>query len=57
MDIREIAKEYKEYLIEMRRWFHAHPEIGEQEFETSQKIKEELTKYGIARRRLYCESK
>ena len=47
MDIREIAKEYKEYLIEMRRWFHAHPEIGEQEFETSQKIKEELTKYGI----------
>ena len=47
MDIREIAKEYKEYLIEIRRWFHAHPEIGEKEFETSAKIKEELTKYGI----------
>ena len=47
MDIREIAKEYKEYLIEMRRWFHAHPEVGEKEFETSKKIKEELTKYGI----------
>ena len=47
MDIQAIAKEYKEYLIEMRRWFHAHPELGEKEFETSAKIKEELTKYGI----------
>ena len=48
MNIQDIAKEYKDYLIEMRRWFHAHPEIGEKEFETSQKVKEELTKYGIA---------
>lgn len=47
MDIQAIAKEYKEYLIQMRRWFHAHPELGEKEFETSAKIKEELTKYGI----------
>ena len=47
MDIREIAKEYNDYLIEMRRWFHAHPEIAEKEFVTSAKIKEELTKYGI----------
>ena len=47
MDIQAIAKEYKDYLIEMRRWFHAHAEIGEKEFETSAKIKEELTKYGI----------
>ncbi len=47
MDIREIAKEYNDYLIEMRRWFHSHPEIAEKEFETSQKIKEELTKHGI----------
>ena len=47
MDVRAAAKEYKEYLIEMRRWFHAHAEIGEKEFETSAKIKEELTKYGI----------
>ena len=47
MDIRAVAKEYQDYLIEMRRWFHAHAEIGEKEFETSKKIKEELTKYGI----------
>lgn len=48
MDIHAIATEYKEYLIEMRRWFHIHAEIGEKEFETSKKIKEELTKYGIS---------
>ena len=47
MNIQEIAKDYKEYLVQMRRWFHAHPEVGEKEFETSAKIKEELTKYGI----------
>lgn len=47
MDIQAIAKDYKDYLIEMRRWFHAHAEIAEREFETSKKIKEELTKYGI----------
>ena len=47
MNVQEIAKEYQEYLIEMRRWFHQHPEIAEKEFETSAKIKEELTKYGI----------
>ena len=48
MDIHAIAKEYQSYLIEMRRWFHAHPEIAEKEFETSAKIKEELTRFGIS---------
>ena len=48
MDIREIAKEYNNYLIEMRRWFHQHPEIAEKEFMTSARIKEELDKYGIS---------
>lgn len=48
MDIHAIAKEYKDYLIEMRRWFHQHPEIAEKEFETSAKIKSELDKYGIS---------
>ena len=47
MNVQEIAKEYKEYLIEMRRWFHQHPEIAEKEFETSARIKAELDKYGI----------
>ena len=48
MDIREIAKDYNEYLIEMRRWFHQHPEIAEKEFQTSARIKEELDKFGIS---------
>jgi amidohydrolase len=48
MDVCAIAKEYYPYLIEMRRWFRAHPEIAEKEFETSAKVKQELTKYGIA---------
>ena len=48
MDIHAIAKEYNAYLIEQRRWFHAHPEIAEKEFETSRHVKEELTKYGIS---------
>ena len=48
MDIQVIAQEYNSYLIEMRRWFHQHPEIAEKEFETSAKIKEELDKYGIS---------
>ena len=48
MDIRAIAKEYEPYLIEMRRWFHQHPEIAEKEFETSARIKAELDKYGIS---------
>lgn len=48
MDIRQIAQEYNAYLIEMRRWFHQHPEIAEKEFETSARIRQELDKYGIS---------
>lgn len=47
MDIQAIAKEYNDYLIEMRRWFHMHPERSEHEYETGKKVREELTKYGI----------
>ena len=48
MDIQAIAPNYNDYLIEMRRWFHQHPEIAEKEFMTSARIKEELDKYGIS---------
>lgn len=47
MDIKEIAASYYDYLIEMRRHFHAHPEISGKEYETSKTIKAELDKYGI----------
>ena len=46
-----VTKTYQEveaYIIEMRRWFHAHPELSLEEKETSAKIKEELTKMGIS---------
>lgn len=48
MDIKAIAAQYEQYVIEMRRHFHAHPEVSGQEVETSKRVKEELDKMGIA---------
>lgn len=45
-------KETEPYIIEMRRWFHAHPELSLQEKETSARIREELEKMGISVERL-----
>ncbi len=47
MKIKELAKKYKKYTIDMRREFHMYPEIGWQEEKTSGRIKEELDKMGI----------
>lgn len=41
------ARKYKEYIIDMRRYFHRYPELSMKEFQTSKKIKEELTKMNI----------
>ncbi|NCC15569.1 MAG: amidohydrolase [Clostridia bacterium] len=46
-----ILKE-KEYIIELRRYFHAHPEVSLQEFETCKKIEAELDALGIPHRRV-----
>ena len=46
----DLGKKFKEaegHIIEMRRWFHQHPELSLKEKETSEKIKEELDKMGI----------
>ena len=32
MDIRALAEKYEGYIIEQRRWFHAHPELSWEEF-------------------------
>lgn len=48
MDIQALGAKYHDYLIEMRRWFHANPEVSCEEFNTSARIKEELDKMGIA---------
>lgn len=47
MTVKEVAKKYADYQVEMRRWFHENPELSEQEFESSAKIKEELDKMGV----------
>lgn len=47
MNLNQIAQSYNDYLITMRRYFHAHPEVSGKEYETSKVIKAELDKYGI----------
>ena len=47
MNIYNVAAKYKEYQIEMRRYFHANPELSWKEFNTSNVIKQELDKMGI----------
>lgn len=47
MSIREAAKALEPDIIAYRRHFHAHPELGEKEVETTRFIKAELEKMGI----------
>lgn len=47
MDYKALALEQKEYIIGLRRWFHAHPELGTQEIHTTARIVEELRADGI----------
>lgn len=47
MKSKELSNKYKEYVINLRREFHMYPEPCWQEFRTSNRIKEELTKMGI----------
>ena len=47
MDIRALAEKYEGYIIEQRRWFHAHPELSWEEFGTTDHIQEELKKMGL----------
>lgn len=46
-DIKKLGEKYKDYMIEMRRYFHENPEPSREEYNTSQKIKDELDKMGI----------
>ncbi len=41
-------EDYKQEVIELRRHFHRHPELGFQEYETSKFIQEYLTNLGLA---------
>ena len=52
MSIKEYVLNEKEYIIEMRRHFHAHPEVSLKEYETCKKIENELDTMGIPHRRV-----
>ncbi|RVU54229.1 amidohydrolase [Anaerosphaera multitolerans] len=47
MDIKHLVEKNRNYVMEMRRYFHAHPELSFEEFETTKKIAEELDKMNI----------
>jgi amidohydrolase len=47
MDLNKRVEAYKQYIIDMRRDFHMHPEVAFEENRTSQRLKEELEKMGI----------
>ena len=38
MDIKALAEKYESYVIEQRRWFHAHPELSWEEYKTTDAI-------------------
>lgn len=52
MAIKNYILEEKDYLIKLRRHFHAHPEVSLKEFETCKTIEEELDKMGIPHKRV-----
>lgn len=47
MDVKELTKKYKDYVIEKRKYLHANPELSGKEFETSKLIQEEMKKLNI----------
>ena len=46
-NIKKLVEDEKQWLIDVRRDFHYHPEIGQQEFRTMNKICEYLNEMGI----------
>ena len=47
MNIKELSKQVEQYVLDCRRWLHAHPELSCQEYETTKFIIAELEKMGI----------
>ena len=52
MNIREQAERQFDYIVDLRRFFHANPELGYQEFAATDRIAKELTAMGIPFTRL-----
>ena len=47
----EVLRDH-EYIVNLRRWFHRHPELAKEEFETQKAIEQELDKLGLAHKRI-----
>ena len=45
--IDQLAKEYNQEVIQLRRHFHEFPELSNREFKTSAKVAEELKALGL----------
>lgn len=52
MNIERKVEDEKEYIVSLRRWFHANPEASLKEFNTARKIEEELDKLEIPHERV-----
>jgi amidohydrolase len=45
-EINKLAVQYEKEIIELRHWFHEHAELSNREFETAERIAQELKKIG-----------
>lgn len=52
MSVKEYVLRERDYLIGMRRYFHAHPEVSLKEYNTCLKIEEELDKMAVPHKRV-----
>ena len=50
--IKKEVLEERDHLVSLRRYFHTHPELPKEEFETAKFIEEELHKIGLNTRRV-----
>lgn len=52
MAVKQYVSDEKEYLVSLRRYFHAHPEVSLKEYNTCKKIEEELDLLEIPHKRI-----
>jgi amidohydrolase len=52
MNIKDYVKKEENYIVELRRYFHSHPEESLKEYNTCKRIEEELDKSSIPHRRV-----
>lgn len=50
--LKQYVLDEKEYLVKLRRYFHAHPEVSLKEYNTCKKVEEELDLLNIPHRRV-----